>query len=78
MSFDVRIPILRESVENARAVIAGVQDGSMERYQANHVLGGTRLLQTAVKIELAVRLAEPKLEAAAARAASTRRKAAVD
>lgn len=67
MSYEVRTPLLVESVEAARAVIAGVQTGEMEAQTATRVLSGARVLQSAVSTDIKARLAAPKIAAQEAR-----------
>ncbi len=63
MTYEVKTPLLIESVEVARAVIRGVQDGSMEMATATRVLSGARILQTAVSSDIRARLADPRIRA---------------
>lgn len=63
MSYEIRTPLLIESVEAARAVITGVQTGQMEAATATRVLSGARVLQTAVSTDIKARLAAPKIAA---------------
>ncbi len=61
--YEIRTPLLVESVEAARAVIHGVQSGEMEASTATRVLSGARVLQTAVSTDIKARLAAPKIAA---------------
>lgn len=65
--YEVKTPLLCESVEAARAVIRGVQTGEMEAAAAMRVLSGARVLQTAVSTDIKARLAAPKIAAQEAR-----------
>jgi hypothetical protein len=59
--YEIRTPLLRESVDAARAVINGVQDGSMEMQTATRVLSAARVLQSAVSTDIRTRLAAPRI-----------------
>jgi hypothetical protein len=63
MSYEVKTPLLIETVEAARAVIAGVQNGAMDGGIATRILAGARVLQAAVAIDLKARLADPRIRA---------------
>lgn len=63
MNYEVRTPILQESVEAARSVIIGVQDGSMEMTTATRVLSAARVFQSAVSTDIRARLAAPRIAA---------------
>lgn len=67
MSYEVKTPLLCESVEAARAVIRGVQTGEMEAATATRVLSGARVLQTAVSTDIKARIAAPRIAAQEAR-----------
>lgn len=61
--YEVRTPLLLESVEAARAVIRGVQTGEIDVATATRILSGARALQQAVAIDVKARLAAPKIAA---------------
>jgi hypothetical protein len=61
--YEIKTPLLAESVEAARAVIAGMQTGEMEPAVASRVLSGARVLQAAVATDIKARLAAPKIAA---------------
>ena len=63
MSYEVKTPLILESVDAARAAIAGIQDGSLEPRQASIVVGGARALQSAVTVDIKARMAGPKIAA---------------
>jgi hypothetical protein len=63
MSYEIKTPLLIESVEAARAVITGVQNGEMEPATAMRILSGARVLQSAVAADIKARLAAPKIAA---------------
>lgn len=70
--YEVKTPLLLESVEAARAAISGIIKGGMESKQAAVVVSGARALQNAVTVDLKARLAAPKIDRteAAAQAAA--------
>ncbi|MGH6715673.1 MAG: hypothetical protein ACREDC_05715 [Bradyrhizobium sp.] len=70
MSYEVKTPLLLESVAAARAAISGIRDSSLEPPHANSILSGARTLQSAVAHDLKVRLLAPKIEALERRAAA--------
>jgi hypothetical protein len=61
--YEVKTPLLVESVDAARAVIRGVQTGEMEAATATRVLSGARVLQSAVSTDIKARIAAPKIAA---------------
>jgi hypothetical protein len=63
MSYEVNTPLLIETVEAARSVIAGVQNGAMDGGIATRILAGARVLQAAVSIDIKARLADPRIRA---------------
>jgi hypothetical protein len=63
MSYEVKTPLLLESIEAARVVIRGAQDGSMASADRKDVLGGARTLQSAVAHDIRARLADPRIRA---------------
>jgi hypothetical protein len=63
MSYEVKTPLLLESIEAARAVIRGAQDGSMASSDRKDILGGARTLQSAVAHDIRARLADPRIRA---------------
>lgn len=63
MSYEIRTPIISESVEAARVAIAGIQDGSLEPRNAAIVISGARALQSAVATDIKARLAAPRIAA---------------
>ena len=63
MTYEVKTPLLLESVDAARAVITGVQTGAMEAATATRVLSGARVLQSAVSTDIRARLAGPRIAA---------------
>ncbi|HZT90361.1 MAG TPA: hypothetical protein VFA12_20640 [Stellaceae bacterium] len=63
MSYEIRTPVVLESVEAARAAISGIRDGSLEPRHAAIVVSGARALQAAVVTDIRARLADPKIRA---------------
>jgi hypothetical protein len=63
MTYEVKTPLILESVTAARAAISGIQDGSMEPRFASVVLAGARVLQGAVREDIRARLADPRIRA---------------
>ncbi|MDA8253011.1 MAG: hypothetical protein M0Z28_28110 [Rhodospirillales bacterium] len=59
--YEIKTPIVNESVTAARAAIAGITSGAMEPKQAGTIISGARALQNAVNVDLKVRLAAPKI-----------------
>ena len=76
MTYEVKTPLLMESVEAARAVISGVQTGAMEAGIATRVLSGARVLQSAVSTDIKARLAAPRIAAQEAKLVESRRQIA--
>jgi hypothetical protein len=63
MTYEVKTPLIVESVTAARSAITGLQDGSMEPRFAALVISGARTLQSAVREDIRARLAEPRIRA---------------
>ncbi len=63
MAYEVKTPLLLESIEAARAVIKGAQDGSIAAADRRDILGGARTLQSAVSHDIRARLADPRIRA---------------
>lgn len=73
MSYEVKTPLLVESIAAAREAIAGIRTGAMDAATAARMLTGARALQTAVLADIRVRLAAPKIEAQEERLLAVRR-----
>lgn len=78
MSYEVKTPLLCESVDAARAVIRGVQTGEMDAATATRVLSGARVLQTAVSTDVKARQAAPKIAAQEAKMIEGQRQEALE
>jgi len=63
MTYEVKTPLLLESIEAARMVIRGAQDGSIASTDRRDILGGARALQSAVAHDIRARLADPRIRA---------------
>jgi hypothetical protein len=63
MTYEIRTPIVSESVEAARAAIAGIQSGALEPRHAAIMISGARALQSAVATDIKARIAAPKIAA---------------
>jgi hypothetical protein len=63
MAYEIRTPIVKESVEAARAAIAGIQSGALEPRHAAVMISGSRALQSAVTTDIRARIADPKITA---------------
>jgi hypothetical protein len=62
-NYEIKTPIVNESVEAARAAIVGIRTGSLEPRHAAIMISGARALQSAVSTDIRARLAEPKIAA---------------
>jgi hypothetical protein len=63
MAYEVRTPLLLESIEAARTVIGATKDGSMAPAERRDLLSGARVLQSAVAHDIRARLADPRIRA---------------
>ena len=63
MTYKIKTPILKESVEAAQYVIKKVTKRKIETDAANTILRGAQVLQSAVRIDINARLSENKLKA---------------
>jgi hypothetical protein len=63
MAYEIRTPIVAESVEAARAAIIGIQSGALEPRHAAIMISGARALQSAVSTDIRARIAAPKIAA---------------
>lgn len=63
MAYEIRTPIVAESVEAARAAITGIQSGALEPRHAAIMISGARALQSAVSTDIRARIAAPKITA---------------
>jgi hypothetical protein len=70
MAYEVKTPVLLESIQAARAVIKGLQDGAMEPKEGTVILGGVKALQGAVREDVRARLAAPRIAAHEAKASA--------
>jgi hypothetical protein len=59
--YEIKTPIVNESVEAARAAINGIQTGSLEPRFAAIMISGARALQSAVTTDIRARLAAPRI-----------------
>lgn len=66
-TFEITTPALKTATEAALAVIAGRQNGTMEKDEARDVIAGVNAVTRGVGQELQVRLAMPKLAAVEAK-----------
>lgn len=71
--YEVKTPIVLESVEAARIAISGIRDGSLEPSHANVLVRGARALQGAVAVDIRARMAGPKIDALEQRVAQADR-----
>jgi len=65
--FEIQTPALQEASDAFRNVIAGRQDGGMERDEARDIVAAGNGVVRAVGQELKVRLAMPRIAAAEAK-----------
>jgi len=63
MAYEVRTPLLLESIAAARFVIDAAKTGSMAPAERRDILSGGRLLQTAVAHDIRARVADPRIRA---------------
>lgn len=63
MAYEVKTPILLETINVARAVIQGAQDGTIIAADRRDMLGGARVIQSAVRDDIRARLADPRVRA---------------
>lgn len=63
MIYEIKTPLIMESVEAARAAIEGIQDGSLEPRHASILISGARSFQSAVSTDIKARMAAPKIAA---------------
>jgi hypothetical protein len=61
MAYEVKTPLIQESVEAARAAIIGIQTGALEPRQASILVSGARAFQSAVTTDLKARIMLPKI-----------------
>lgn len=66
--FEVVTPALQDAVEACRRVIAGREEGTMEKEEGRDLISAANGITRAVGQELNVRLAMPKLAALEAKA----------
>ena len=69
MSYEVKTPMLLEAAEAARAVIAGIREGSMEPKDANAINSAAGKLIGVVAGDVKARLAAPRIAAYEAKVA---------
>lgn len=62
VTYEVKTPVLVESIDFARAAAQGILGGSLEGRQASAIVGAARAMQGAVSTDLKARLAAPKLD----------------
>jgi hypothetical protein len=63
MVYEVKTPLLLESIDAARLVIAAAKNGSIAPAERRDILMGARALQTAVVHDITARKAEPIIRA---------------
>lgn len=61
--YEIKTPIILESVEAAREAITGIRRGSLEPRHAAVLISGARALQAGIATDIKARLALPKIEA---------------
>lgn len=63
MTYQIKTPIVQESVIAARAAISGIQNGALEPRHAAVIVSGARALQSAVTTDIRARMAAPRIAA---------------
>jgi hypothetical protein len=63
MAYEVKTPLLLESIAAARQVISACSDGSIAPSERRDMLAGARALQNAVAHDIRARLMEPRIRA---------------
>lgn len=63
MTYEIKTPLVAESVVAVRAAITGIQDGSLEPRHAGILVNGAKALQSAVSTDIKARMAAPKIAA---------------
>ena len=63
MTYEIKTPIVQESVIAARAAISGIQNGVLEPRHAAVMVSGARALQSAVATDIRARMAAPRIAA---------------
>jgi hypothetical protein len=71
LAYEVKTPLLLESIEAARSVISAAKDGSMAMAERRDILSGARALQSAVAHDIRARLADPRIRAQEAKLIET-------
>lgn len=71
MSYEIKTPLIAESVDALRYAIDGIKTGALDARPAGVIISGAKGLQSAIGIDIKARLADPKIRLAEAKLVET-------